>query len=222
MSQQALTRHARRKISTSTFSVPRSSRRRRMGGKSRQRRSEHHATAVMYRLIGRLGPLLTRRGRTQGRSCSARSRTTSTGSPRLVADVLRAGGYSVADLGANTPSAIVRGDDHGGEPAPRDRHRRLDADRRRRHQRDNRRDQVIERRAAPARRASDPRRDAHALRLGPTPGRAPPAPRASNGSTPRLVAEPLMPKGCAQQQSARLCGNATRCLTGDITGIAGV
>ena len=67
---------------------------------------EHQASALMQRLIGRLGPLLTRRGRSRG--------TVVLGAPEndfhslpsaLVADVLRGRGFSVVDLGANTPSA---------------------------------------------------------------------------------------------------------------------
>jgi excisionase family DNA binding protein len=67
---------------------------------------EHRASAVMQRLIGRLGPLLTRRGRSRG--------TVVLGAPEndhhslasaLVADVLRGRGFSVTDLGASTPTA---------------------------------------------------------------------------------------------------------------------
>lgn len=65
---------------------------------------EHRASALMQRLIGRLGPLLTRRGRSRG--------TVVLGAPEndfhalasaLVADVLRGRGFTVVDLGANTP-----------------------------------------------------------------------------------------------------------------------
>jgi excisionase family DNA binding protein len=67
---------------------------------------EHRASALMQRLIGRLGPLLTRRGRSRG--------TIVLGAPEsdfhslasaLVADVLRGRGFAVVDLGANTPPA---------------------------------------------------------------------------------------------------------------------
>jgi excisionase family DNA binding protein len=65
---------------------------------------EHSATAVMHRLIGRLGPGMRRRGRTKG--------TVVVGAPAgdmhalpvaLFADLLRAQGISVIDLGANVP-----------------------------------------------------------------------------------------------------------------------
>lgn len=67
---------------------------------------EHRATVVMYRLIGRLGPLFTRRGTTRGAIILGAP----TGDPHglasaLVADPLRGRGFSVADLGADTPAA---------------------------------------------------------------------------------------------------------------------
>ncbi len=66
---------------------------------------EHRATAGMYRLVGRLGPLLTRRGRTRGSVVLGALENDFHGlASALVADVLRGRGFSVVDLGANTPS----------------------------------------------------------------------------------------------------------------------
>ena len=66
---------------------------------------EHRATVVMYRLVGRLGPLFARRGTTRGAIVLGAP----TGDPHglataLVADPLRGRGFSVTDLGANTPA----------------------------------------------------------------------------------------------------------------------
>jgi len=66
---------------------------------------EHRATVVMYRLVGRLGPLFARRGTSRG--------TVVLGAPigdphglatARVADPLRGRGFSITDLGANTPA----------------------------------------------------------------------------------------------------------------------
>jgi excisionase family DNA binding protein len=65
---------------------------------------EHTATAVASRLIGRLGPLLTRRGPTRGAVVLA-------GAPGerhtlcmvMLADLLRADGWQVVELGGDTP-----------------------------------------------------------------------------------------------------------------------
>ncbi len=66
---------------------------------------EHQASVVALRLIGRLGPLFTRRGRTRG--------TVVLGAPpgdhhslpgALFADLLRGLGMGVVDLGADTPT----------------------------------------------------------------------------------------------------------------------
>ena len=67
---------------------------------------EHRATVVMYRLVGRLGPLFARRGTTRGAIVLGAP----TGDPHglataLVADPLRGRGFSITDLGANTPAA---------------------------------------------------------------------------------------------------------------------
>ena len=66
---------------------------------------EHRASVVMLRLIGRLGPRFTRRGRKRG--------TVVLGAPpgdhhsvpvALAADLLRGAGFAVIDLGADTPA----------------------------------------------------------------------------------------------------------------------
>jgi excisionase family DNA binding protein len=66
---------------------------------------EHRASAVATRIIARLGPRFTRRGRKRG--------TVVIGAPAddhhqlpgaIVADHLRGAGYEVVDLGANTPA----------------------------------------------------------------------------------------------------------------------
>jgi excisionase family DNA binding protein len=65
---------------------------------------EHRASGVAHRLVGRLGPRFTRRGRTLG--------TVLVGAPAgehhslpvsMVADLIRLEGYEVSDLGADTP-----------------------------------------------------------------------------------------------------------------------
>ena len=67
---------------------------------------EHRATASMYRLVGRLGPMFTRRGRTRGVVVLGAPADDFHGlATALVADVLRGRGFSVTDLGANTPAA---------------------------------------------------------------------------------------------------------------------
>ena len=76
---------------------------------------EHQASVVVLRLIGRLGPLFTRRGRTRG--------TVVLGAPpgdnhslpsALFADLLRGLGIGVVDLGADTPPAsFVEAADQG-------------------------------------------------------------------------------------------------------------
>ena len=67
---------------------------------------EHRASALAFRLIGRLGPLFTRRGTTRGLivlgtpSGDRHGLTTA-----LLADPLRGRGFAVGDLGADTPAA---------------------------------------------------------------------------------------------------------------------
>jgi excisionase family DNA binding protein len=67
---------------------------------------EHRASGVANRLVGRLGPRFTRRGRTLG--------TVLVGAPAgehhalpvsMAADLIRLEGYEVSDLGADTPPA---------------------------------------------------------------------------------------------------------------------
>ena len=67
---------------------------------------EHRATVVVQRLLGRLGPQLNRRGRSRG--------TVVVGSPfgehhsipsAVVADLVRAEGWSVIDLGSDCPAS---------------------------------------------------------------------------------------------------------------------
>jgi methanogenic corrinoid protein MtbC1 len=67
--------------------------------------AEHRATAVVQRLIGRLGPMIARRGRTRG--------VVVLGSPTgeqhsivvaMLGDLLRGAGWEVSDLGADVPA----------------------------------------------------------------------------------------------------------------------
>jgi len=67
---------------------------------------EHRASALAARLVGRLGPFFTRRGPTRGFIVLG----TPTGdrhglTTALLADPLRGRGFSVGDLGADTPAA---------------------------------------------------------------------------------------------------------------------
>ena len=66
---------------------------------------EHRASAVMARLVGRLGPLHKRPGRTRGLIVLGVPANDFHGlATALVADVLRGRRFAVADLGASTPS----------------------------------------------------------------------------------------------------------------------
>ncbi len=66
---------------------------------------EHRASALASRLVGRLGPLFIRRGRSRGTVVIGALENDFHGlATALVADVLRGRGFAVADLGANTPS----------------------------------------------------------------------------------------------------------------------
>jgi excisionase family DNA binding protein len=68
--------------------------------------AEHRATVVMYRLVGRLGPLFARPGTTRGRVVLGAPAGDPHGlATALVADPLRGRGFSITDLGANTPPA---------------------------------------------------------------------------------------------------------------------
>ena len=66
---------------------------------------EHHATALAYRLLGRLGPTFTRRGPARGLVVLGSPSGDRHGlASALVADPLRGRGFTVADLGADTPA----------------------------------------------------------------------------------------------------------------------
>jgi len=65
---------------------------------------EHTVSAVTARLIGRLGPRFIRRGRTHGTVVLGSARGDPHSLPvAMFADVVRAHGYRVIDLGGNTP-----------------------------------------------------------------------------------------------------------------------
>lgn len=65
---------------------------------------EHLASSVAARLIGRLGPRFSRRGRPRGTVITAMPPGDDHGlSSAMIADIVRSAGYSVLDLGANTP-----------------------------------------------------------------------------------------------------------------------
>ena len=67
---------------------------------------EHRASAVMLRLIGRLGPRFSRRGRKRGTIVIGAAPGDPHGVPvALAADLLRGAGFTVVDLGADTPAA---------------------------------------------------------------------------------------------------------------------
>jgi excisionase family DNA binding protein len=66
---------------------------------------EHRASVVMLRLIGRLGPRFTRRGRKRGSIVVGAAPGDHHGVPvALAADLLRGEGFTVVDLGADTPA----------------------------------------------------------------------------------------------------------------------
>ncbi len=71
---------------------------------------EHLATAVALRVVGRLGPRFSRRGRTRGRVlCAMPEGDQHSLSSVMVADVIRSLGFETLDLGANTPPpALVK------------------------------------------------------------------------------------------------------------------
>ena len=67
--------------------------------------SEHRATAVVQRLIGRLGPQFGRRGRTRGVVVvGAPAGETHSLVVSMLADLLRGEGWEVSDLGADVPA----------------------------------------------------------------------------------------------------------------------
>lgn len=66
---------------------------------------EHRASVVMLRLIGRLGPRFSRRGRKRGTVVVGAPPGDHHGVPlALAADLLRGAGFTVIDLGADTPA----------------------------------------------------------------------------------------------------------------------
>jgi excisionase family DNA binding protein len=69
---------------------------------------EHLASAVAMRIVGRLGPRFTRRGRTRGTVLCAMPEGDQHGlGSAMVADTIRAAGFEALDLGANTPLSAV-------------------------------------------------------------------------------------------------------------------
>ncbi len=67
---------------------------------------EHQASAIVQRLVGRLGPRFTRRGRRRGTVVLGAPAGDAHGIPLLlVGDLLRSRGFEVIDLGADTPPA---------------------------------------------------------------------------------------------------------------------
>ena len=69
---------------------------------------EHRATAVAVRLVGRLGPMLARRGRPRGTVVVACAPGETHALPSAVlATVLRGEGYAVVELGGDTPEEAV-------------------------------------------------------------------------------------------------------------------
>lgn len=66
---------------------------------------EHEGSAIVLRLIGRLGPRMRRRGRTRGSILLAAPPGDQHGVPvALLGDLLRERGFRVHDLGANVPA----------------------------------------------------------------------------------------------------------------------
>lgn len=67
---------------------------------------EHRATAIVNRLIGRLGPRFVRRGRSRGTVVvGAPSGETHSLPVALLADLIRAEGFDVSDLGGDVPAS---------------------------------------------------------------------------------------------------------------------
>lgn len=81
---------------------------------------EHLASAVAGRLIGRLGPRFSRRGRPRGTVVTAMPSGERHGfGVTMLADIIRGAGYTVLDLGPDTPAesivaAIARIDEPSG------------------------------------------------------------------------------------------------------------
>jgi excisionase family DNA binding protein len=71
---------------------------------------EHQASAIVLRLVGRLGPRFVRRGRKRGTVLLGAPPADGHGLPSaLLTDLLRGRGFEVIDLGANVPSESWRG-----------------------------------------------------------------------------------------------------------------
>jgi excisionase family DNA binding protein len=69
---------------------------------------EHMATAIASRIIGRLGPRFTRRGRHRGTIVTAMPSGERHGlGIAMVADILRGEGFAVLDLGPDTPTETL-------------------------------------------------------------------------------------------------------------------
>ncbi len=66
---------------------------------------EHQASAVVLRLIGRMGPRMRRRGRSRGTVVLGAPPGDDHGVPvALLGDLLRSRGFAVVDMGANVPA----------------------------------------------------------------------------------------------------------------------
>ena len=66
---------------------------------------EHRASVIAMRLIGRLGPRFNRRGQTRGSVVLGAPAGDRHGLPSaILADLVRGAGFTVADLGADTPA----------------------------------------------------------------------------------------------------------------------
>jgi methanogenic corrinoid protein MtbC1 len=65
---------------------------------------EHRASGIAARVVGRLGPQFTRRGRRRGTVLVGMAEGEQHSLPgAMLADLLRAAGFAAVDLGANTP-----------------------------------------------------------------------------------------------------------------------
>jgi methanogenic corrinoid protein MtbC1 len=67
--------------------------------------TEHRASGIALRLIGRLGPRFVRRGRTRGSVLLGAPAGEQHGLPlAMLSDLVRSGGWEVSDLGADVPA----------------------------------------------------------------------------------------------------------------------
>lgn len=77
---------------------------------------EHRATVVVSRMIGRLSPTVTRPGRSRGFVLvGALEGNRHALGPAVVADVFRAAGYEVCDLGADVPTGDLVAEAKGAD-----------------------------------------------------------------------------------------------------------